>query len=180
MCRIFLQETFVVEDCIDYQPLTSNIHQSRWTIPSHTNISYSDEGMRISASAWADLYLNNQINKPCSIEWKMGSYSSMLFNWYLWDTNKTTRYINPNEFDNGITANRFTLDVYPSNSNYINYKPNVNDIIRLEVDNTECRLYVNDVLKITKSYTQSSPFILGFGTSTNRYSTVKNLKIKAL
>ncbi|WP_296862177.1 hypothetical protein [uncultured Methanobrevibacter sp.] len=160
--------------------MLDNSKQSRWTMPANAIISYSNEGMRISAQSWADLYLNNPINKPCIIEWEIGAYSYMLFNLYLWDTNKSTRYLNCYEFSSGSSGNMFVLDVYNSSSNYINYKPNVGDIIKLEVDNTECRAYVNDVLIITKNYTHITPFLLGIATSSDRYETMKNLKIKAL
>lgn len=143
-------------------------------------MSYDNNGMKVSAPSWADLYLTTQISKPCSIEWEMNQYSLQLFNIYLWDTSKSTRYLNAYLLDAGSTANRFIFDIYNSSANYISFVPSVGDIIRIEVDNNECRAYVNGVLKISKSHSHVSSFLFGLATSSNRYTTYKNLKIKPL
>ena len=169
-----------IEDCIEYQPLTNNAHQNKWTIPSNAIITYDNNGMKVTGSSWADLILSTQISKPCTIEWQMGTYSSYLFNIYLWDTSKTTRYLNVNESNNGTYANKLICDIYSSSSNNVSFKPNAGDIIKIEIGFNACKVYVNDSLKITKTHNHISPFLLGIGTSSGRHSIYKNLKIKPL
>ena len=69
MCNehlIFVSEIFVLEDCILYDSLTSA--SGKWTIPSGTTSSYSDDGWRISASSYKQIKLTEKLTSECSVE----------------------------------------------------------------------------------------------------------------
>ena len=165
-----------VEDCIDYQPLTSNAHQSRWTIPSAVTSSstfgYSSTGWKFgNASAYSIIELNNVPSLPYSLEFYISS---------------VTNSSNPQPILNMKTDNSEEA-VYIGRSNNksefmgssINRATTGSTLLRMELKANEQKLYINDVLITTKTKSLSD-LPLTLHTGSNRMIEIKDWKIKPL
>lgn len=149
---------------------------SHWTIPSSANATYSSNGMQFGGSGWADAYLEVPLTKPYSIEFDLTQWrGSPCYLHYLWDSTKTTRII-----CFGGDTNRTYIDIYPNANNYWNSNISQGSHVKIEIGNDDAKLYVNDELKLTKSYSMPSSSILGLGKSGGNPTTWKNIKIKPL
>ena len=175
-CGTFVSKTYSLEDCMDYQAMTDNSKQSRWTIPSAVTSSsifgYSSAGWKFgNASSYSAISLNNGVSLPCSIEFYISSVAN------------TANYQPITILKNGETTIQALLG---DDDNTIFMGDNIrigipaNTLIRLELETNTQRLYVNDILKSTKTKTLpiSSPF--EFHTGVNRMIELKEFKIKPL
>lgn len=176
---MFLQETYVIQDCVYYNDMTSS-DSTHWTIPASANATYSSNGMRIAGSSWTDCYLEIPISKPVSVEYDVTDYSYSgsnppLMN-YTYLTDKSGREIQFNQSSDGYLI----LDKYPSNSNTTNYTLPKPCHIKIAFRDNIVEVYVDDVLKISKTYSMPSQFLFGVSTAGNRSTTYKNIKVKAL
>ena len=170
-----LSQTYSLEDCIYYNTMTS-ADSTHWTIPSNANASYNSNGMKLSGSGWADSYLEIPLTKPYSVEFDITEWSSNpSYLHYFWDNSKSTRHIHMGRNNDGTY-----FDVYPNTSNYWNGTIPQNCHIKIEINNDEAKLYVDDVLKLTKSYSMPSTSRFGLGKSGGSSTTWKNIKIKPL
>jgi len=152
---------------------------THWTIPANANASYSSNGMKFSGNGWSDAYLNVPLTKPYSIEfdlteWSSGSSSPGCLH-YLWDSTKTTRHLYT-MYHNSKTI----FDAYPNEDNSWNGSITQGSHVRIEINDDNAKLYVNDELKLTKTYTMPSSSILGLAKSGGATTTWKNIKIKPL
>ena len=164
-----------VEDCTYFNTMTS-ADPTHWTIPSSLNVSYSSNGMKFQPNSFVDSYLEIPLTKPYSVEFDLIQYSgNPTYLHYLWDSTKTTRQIFM-----GLSSGKTILDTYPSSSNYWNASIPQGSHVRIEVNEDNVKLYANDDLKLTKSYTMPSSSILGLAGSSNTTCTWKNIKIKPL
>ena len=172
-----VSKRYAIQDCNYANDLTSS--DGHWTIPSSANASYSSNGMKLQGSSWSDCFLNIEITKPSSIEYDITDYGGdVKYQNYLWDSNKANRRFHM-WFNNSSSLTIF--DYYNSSANSINYTIPTGSHIKVNVKADSLELYVDDVLKITKSnYTMDSTFIFGLATGTSRSTTYKNLKIKPL
>ncbi|MEE1227201.1 MAG: Ig-like domain-containing protein [Bacteroidales bacterium] len=170
-----LQETYELQDCIYYHDMTS-ADSSHWTIPSNANASYSSNGMQFSGSGWSDAYLEVPLTKPYSVEFDLTQWSSNpSYLEYFWDSTKTTRYMHMM-----YMSPKTIFDTYPNQDNSWNGSISQGSHIKIEVNEDNAKLYVNDELKLTKSYSMPSSSLLGLGKSSNSPTTWKNIKIKPL
>ena len=176
MFRIFLQETYAIEDYFYNNPMTS-ADSTHWTIPSNANATYSSNGMKLQGSSWADCYLEVPITKPCSIEYDMMDYAGTIpyYN-YLYSSDKSQRLIIMYRQETGYTV----LDTNGSTVNRIDYTIPKESHVKLQVNNDSIKLYVDNVLQISKSYSMPSSFVFGVTTAGSRSTTYKNIKVKAL
>lgn len=132
--------------------------------------------MRFRGSGWSDAYLEIPLTKPYSYECDITEYTNTpSYLHYFWDSTKTTRHI---QF--GLNSGKTYLDVYPNIDNAFNGSITQGSHIKIEVNEDNLKLYVNDELKLTKTYTMPSTSILGLGKSSNCTTTWKNIKIKPL
>lgn len=171
-----LQETYEVKDCFYYHTMTSS--DGHWTIPSSAGVSYSSDGMKLQGSSFTDCYLEVPITVPSVIEFDLTDYTgSNGYSLYLFNGDKSTRLVQMY-----LGQSRYTiLDNYNYSSNAIDYKIPIGSHVKMQVNSNSIELYVDDVLKITKSnYSMVSPYILSIATGTSRSTTYKNMKIKAL
>lgn len=167
-----MQETFVIEDCYDYDPLTTN--KSKFT-GTGINPVYSNTGLCVNGNANSDSYYLYQNNLPStfSVEFEFvsinflttatGKYSSEM---YVYGVELGCHK------DNGI---------FYGNGGSLTYTHNfftVGDLIRLDYDGTNVKLYQNDNLIV--SLAKGSDTNVGFKTHNTRNLCVKNLKIKDL
>lgn len=178
-----LTDTITIEDCLDYQPMTSNIHQSRWTIPSAVTsasiFGYSSDGWKYgNAPSYSNMKLNTILPEyPFSIELTVHSKSGMAPSILV--ENENGNYM-------GFVHNDQNQFVYlqsgagMSTSN-VNYDALSNTKIRIEVTSSAFKTYVNDVLFDTRSHTLNNINTkLRLDTGNNRWCVINNLKIKPL
>ena len=167
-------ETYSIEDAIYFNDMTSV--PSGWTIPSSANATYSSNGMQFRGSGWADAYLEVLLTKPYSVEFDLMAWSNNpSYLHYFWDSTKTTRLVQM-----GKSNTQTYLDEYPSTSNTYNNTIPQGSHVKIEINETDAKLYVDDELKLTKTYTMPSSSIFGLGKSSNCTTTWKNIKIKPL
>lgn len=149
---------------------------THWTIPSNANASYSSNGMKFQGSGWTDAYLNVPLTKPYSIEFDLTEWSnSPTYLHYIWDSTKTTRHLHMM-----YMSPKTVFDVYPNQDNAWNGSIAQGSHIKIEINEDNAKLYVNDDLKLTKTYTMPSSSILGLAKSGGATTTWKNIKIKPL
>ena len=175
-----LQEIFVLEDLIDYQPMTSNIHQSRWNIPSAVTRSsifgYSSNGWKFgNASSYSTISAVNSVNTPYSMEFTLtdkhngAETPAPIFGAYL-----GSNYIMCNTKPNSLEIN-----VQGSIQSYsLTYT--LPCTIRYELTANTVSVYVDDVLVGSRTHSLTGNPVPTFQTSSNRYCVIKDYKIKAL
>lgn len=168
-------EIYSLEDCKYYHDMTSA--NNHWTIPSNATATYSSQGMKIQANSWADLFLEVPITKPASIEYDMTDYTGTVkYGNYFWDSTKANRYFQMYSDGTPLTV----FDAYPNNSNRIAWDIPVGAHVKINIKEDTMELYVDDVLKLSKTYTMGSPFVFGISTGQNRSTTYQNVKIKPI
>ena len=165
--------SITIEDIKYYDPLTSN--KGHWTIPSGANVSFSNTGMYCGEGSWNDIYLEIPITKPCEITYDIVDWTgSNSYHLYLWDSTKANRL-----FHLYKTSSNYTVfDTYPSDTSSFQGTIATGSTVKIKVYTDKLELYVNDTLKVTKTYTISSPVIMSWLTASSRTTTYKNLKIK--
>ena len=175
---IFVSETYSLEDCIDYDPLTSNT--GKWDFPSGTTVNYNSNGMYISASGWKDGYFHNTYTKPYSVEFELADYSASGSNTfymalYFYNSSKS-RLAQAQTINNNKTA----IGAYSGTPTEISYTIPKGSIVRIDIESNSMKLYVDDELKVSSTYDLASPSIVGVTTAGNRSTTYKDWKIKPL
>lgn len=172
---ILVSKTFSVEDCILYDPLTSN--SGKWTIPSGVNSTYSSNGWNVSANAYKQVKLTDKLTTDCSVEITIADYS----NWnpmgviiYAYTNGETT----PNQaILTGGSSNASNRKVFDTLLDH--------DLIkggkyRIEYTSSTLKVYENDVLLGQASSSVGLPTRFEFHTSTDRWAIYKDLKVKPL
>ena len=71
---MFVSETYSIEDCINYDSLTSA--SGKWTIPSGVTSQYSSDGWKVSANAYKQIKLTEKLTSDCSVEFTLVDYNS--------------------------------------------------------------------------------------------------------
>ena len=176
-----LQETYEVEDCIDYQPLTSNADESKWTIPSAVKSSsiygYSSDGWKFgNASSYSRIIHQTSLTFPFSMEFKLTELNStssgdgvLIF---IYSNGST-----PN-FGIGHDRNGWWLG---TTSNRSNDSFTSGDVIRVEYGTSNSvKLFKNNVQIVTGTHSVTGPTNVEFHTGNSRYCRIKNFKVKAL
>lgn len=173
----FVSETYIVQDCIIYDPLTSN--SGKWTIPSGVSSTYSSDGWRISANDYKQIKLTDKLTSACSVEFIISDYnasysgrgSSVLIYQY---TNGETA---PNQ-QIMIQSSDTTIDVLGTTINHTFVK---GAVYRIEYTPSTMSVYENDVLLASANNNIGFPtrFEVHMGGN-GRYAIYKDLKIKPL
>lgn len=161
MFRISVSETFVVQDCISAYADTKS---GAWTTNGATGLTINNNGLTLTNSNWGNVTLNTQLSQGISIEYKItalgGSSTDKLY------------------YNFGAVGGSFRTNSLMWGSTEISQSM-VNTVIRFEIENNTIKIYLNDVLKITDSFSPSA-FYMAFSNGPNRSGTIKDLLIKAL
>ena len=166
---MFLTKTYDVEDCINYDAMTSN--SGKWTIPSTVSISeYSSNGWKYgNASSFQFIDLTNTpYSSNYSVEITINSvYGDTPFVFYFESSTAQRTYliVYPNKYNLGGTEVSRT---FVSNQNY-----------RLDYTSNGLSLYIDGTLIKTISHNIGDAKIR-LATGVNRYAIIKDLKIKPL
>ena len=168
-----------VEDCIDYQPLTSNVHESRWTIPSavkNSTFGYSSDGWKFgNASSYSTISYNQSIETPYSMEFtitdrSIGSgYAQPIFGAYLGNS-----YIMGN-----CKSSTIEINVNGTITSY-NVSQSTPYTLRYELTSSSVSVYLNGTLVGTKSHSITGNPVPSLQTGSNRMMEIKDWKIKPL
>ena len=177
--RMFLQETYAIEDCYYFDPQTTD--KNRYTVVQGTaSITYSSDGASISGTAQSDCYIkNNALTLPTEyvatleitgLADTVGSgvryYGGLCFDDWFTDWNSGT---------NGRTYRLSTVSALSSNLQ----NPRVGDVIKVVRESGAMKLYINGSL-ITTNSNISHTGEYQHRSYNGRTITVKNLKVKAL
>ena len=173
---MILQETYVLEDCILYDSLTSA--SGKWTIPSGVTSIYSSDGWRISANAYNQIKLTEKLTSDCSVEFTLVDYSTPSGNnasviVYQYTNGETT----PNQhiMTNGYAS---TLNVLEDTLSQSLVK---GAVYKIEYTDSTMKVYENDTLLASASNTVGFPTRFEWHMGANsRYAIYKDLKVKPL
>lgn len=173
-----VSKTYSLEDCRDYQPLTSNAHESRWTIPSGVTSSYSDNGWRISANGYKQVKLTDKLTTACSVEFTISDYSNV-------DTQAVIVFA----YTNGETTPNLAIlqgGTSASNLRKVFTTQLDHDLIkggkyRIEYTTSTIKVYENNALLGESINTIGFPTRFEWHMGVNgRYAIYKDLKVKPL
>lgn len=167
-----------VEDCIDYQPLTSNATANRWTIPSGVTSQYSSDGWKLTANAYKQVKLTDKLTSNCSVEFTVSDYSNNSYAGiivYAYTNGETT----PNMVIlMGGTSKTTDRKVFNTQLDH--------DLIkggkyRIEYTSSTIKVYENNTLLGQASNTVGLPTRFEWHTGANsRYAIYKDIKVKPL
>ena len=177
--RSLVSKTYTIEDCIDYQPMTSNAHQSRWTIPSAVTsasiFGYSSAGWKFgNASSYSSISAVESQDLPYSIEFTVTDrYASNepqpIFGAYF-----GSNYLMVN-----CDLNSVVINVNGSRTTY-SHSYTLPFTVRFELTSTTVGVYIDDVLIGSKTHSLTGNPVPTFQTGTNRWNVIKDYKIKPL
>ena len=182
---MFLQETYGIEDCLHYDPMTSN--SGNWinsNSTSHT-ASFSSNGMSLTSSTNSARFymLNQSFTKPVSFEFTIVSATSNRLGLRVADVNdgntSTNNWINCGHYFGSYSHWRLTVQNQSNVDNTTNGF-NDNDVIKLSVTNDTVYLYCNDTLIAQKSHTLNMGLYFGFLSLFSNTRVIKDVKVKAL
>ena len=172
-----VSETYEVEDCILYDPLTSN--SGKWTIPSGVTSVYSDEGWKISANAYKQIKLTEKLTSACSVEFTLVDYESSNYG--------SAPPVIVYQYTNGeTTPNQKILITWDSTSfdalnTRINHGLVKGAVYKIEYTDSTMKVYENDTLLASATNDVGLPTRFEFHIGANsRYAIYKDLKVKPL
>ena len=174
---MFVSETFVLEDCIVYDSLTSA--SGKWTIPSGVTSTYSDNGWRISASSYKQIKLTEKLTSACSVEFTLVDYESSNYG--------SAPPVIVYQYTNGeTTPNQKILITWDSTSfdalnTRINHGLVKGAVYKIEYTDSTMKVYENDTLLASATNDVGLPTRFEFHMGANsRYAIYKDLKVKPL
>lgn len=174
MC-VFVSETYLVEDCILYDPLTSA--SGKWTIPSGVTSEYSSDGWKISANAYKQIKLTDKLTSACSVEFTLVDYNKLSYGASVLVYQYTNGETTPNQeiMASGNSSTRSTVFGTTMSHDFVK-----GAVYKIEYDST-MKVYENDVLLGSKSNNVGLPTRFEWHMGQNgRYAIYKDLKVKPL
>ena len=166
-----------VEDCTDYQQMTNNSKESRWTIPSAVSSSsifgYSSDGWKFgNASQYSTITYNGIDYPPFSLEC------------IVTDSNGIQPIIGAMFGSSYIFADRYSNNQLRINVNGSTTIYNVSYssvyTFRYELTDSAFSVYIDDVLIATVNHSLTGDCVPALQTGNNRYTVIKDFKLKPL
>lgn len=173
-------ESCSIEDCLDYQPMTTNAHQSRWSIPSAVTSSsifgYSSDGWKFgNASSYSTISAVDNQTLPYSMEFTVT-------NRYNKDNNPSPifgAYFGSNYLMVACSSNNIVIYVNGSQTTYAYSYPST-FTVRMEITSNTISVYIDDVLIGSETHSFTGNSVPTFQTGVNRWNVIKDYKIKPL
>lgn len=177
-CESIDSSTITVEDCIFYDPCTSNAKASAWTIPSGVTSQYSSDGWRVSANAYKQIKLTEKLTSACTVEFTLVDYGT---------TSSSYPSVIIYQYTNGDTTPNQELLLANSNSSMnvlgsvVSHKLVKGGVYRIEYAST-MKIYEDDVLLGSASNSVGLPTRFEFhqGSGSGRYVVYKDVKVKPI
>ena len=154
--RMIQSETYTIEDCRRYNPLTSN--DNIW-ISSNASITYNSDGMYISNGNWSQIGLLDELTQDMSVEYDVTYVSN--YEGYAYITSLCSDLTTWRDL---ITQQRIGATGH--------YK--------YEIKNNVFTLYKDNVIIYTASLTSNSFYLAIWTGNASRHCTFKDLKVKLL
>ena len=171
-----LQETYSIEDCINYDSLTSA--SGKWTIPSGVTSQYSSDGWQLSANAYKQIKLTEKLTSACSVEFTLVDYST--------PSGRNAPVI-VYAYTNGETTPNQHILSNPSSTSFNVCDTTINralvkgGVYRIEYTSSTIKVYENGTLLGSASNNVGLPTRFEFHQGAGgRYAIYKDLKIKPL
>ena len=170
---VFLQETFVVQDCTAYSDCTSSTTvEAIFDVPSNvknSTYSFDSTGWKYgNVSQYTNILLQSSITltKPMQISMKIIENNGAGLSWNI----------------GKIGSNWVYLDISSGNIRYCG--TNIKSIsygseYKVKIYSDKIEVYEDDTLIKTDNSTLTEWYV-ALGTGTNRYVKIKDFKIKAL
>jgi hypothetical protein len=172
-----LQETYTIEDCINYDSLTSN--SGKWTIPSGVTSQYSDNGWKVSANAYKQIKLTDKLTSDCSVEFTVVDYYSSSMSSY--PPVIIYAYTNGETTPNQLLLMNTGASAFTALTDTINHAVVKGGVYRIEYTSSTLKVYENGTLLATANSSVGLPTRFEFHMGANsRNATYKDLKIKPL
>lgn len=177
--RSLVSETYTIEDYIDYQPMTSNAHQSRWTIPSAVTsasiFGYSSAGWKFgNASSFSSISAVESQDLPYSMEFTVTDRYASINSQPIFGAYFGSNYLMVN-----CDLNSVVINVNGSRTTY-SHSYTLPFTVRFELTSTTVSVYIDDVLIGSKTHSLTGNPVPTFQTGTNRWNVIKDYKIKPL
>ena len=177
---MFVSETYAIEDCINYDSMTSN--SGKWTIPSACSTTYDSNGAKLgTATSYSQVKLTDKLTAPCTVEFTLVDYNS--------DWNDSSAVI-VYQYTNGeTTPNQGILSGgYRTNSYFDALGTRISHAIikgakyKIEYGQSTMKFYENNTQLASASNTVGLPtrFEFHVGSGGNRWVKVKDVKVKPL
>ena len=156
---------------------SQTVDKSRYTVTTGTaNLSYSNNGFKCVGTANVDVFVKNTaLTLPTNYEAEFtvteritdsaNHYGGLCFDDALFNFGKTT-------------LSYYRLSTVSSLGS-VNYSLQDGDVIKVRMENNTCSIYINEVLKISKSSINNTG-IYQHRAYNNRGLTIKDLKVKQL
>ena len=168
-------ETYTVEDCINYDSLTSA--SGKWTIPSGVSSDYTSNGWKTTSSAYKQVKLTDKLTSDCSVEFTVVDYSNTNNNGviiYAYTNGEST----PNQaILLGGTSNASNRKVF---NTLLSHDLIKGEVYRIEYTSSTLKVYEGDTLLGQASSSVGLPTRFEFHVSENRWARYKDLKVKPL
>lgn len=174
---MIVSETYELQDCTYYNPLTSNANG--FTVPSAVSsqsiYGFSSNGWKYG-NASGQMPLSPLITNNCSVEFVVSDYSSGGY------PTPVLRAYNGNTIVFSCFAQWSTNGWWlgSSNTKISSNAPTKGATYRLDITSTSLQLYENDNLIGTVNQSNTSSMELRLETGTNRYTELKEFKLKPL
>ena len=176
---MFVSETYSVEDCLDYDLMTSN--SGKWNIPSamQSAISYNSNGMTVSGlSSGQSMTLKTSYNVPVAVEFDLIASSSS----GNYDNASPQLCIDGTLHNhNSITIKPKSLIIQTGNNSGSFTDHSVSSVLgtyKIVMQSTQYSVYLDGTLVATQSNASISSTNFLILSSSNRSFTMKNVKIK--
>ena len=177
---MFLTKTYDIEDCINYDAMTSN--SGKWTIPSACSTAYDSNGAKFgTATSYSQVKLTDKLTAPCSVEFTLVDYHS--------DWNDSASVIIFQYTGGDSTPNQSLLSGgFYTKSSFDTLGTTVSHALikgakyKIEYGSSTMKAYENGTLMASASNTVGLPtkFELHVGTGGNRWVKIKDVKVKPL
>jgi hypothetical protein len=172
-----LQETYAIEDCLNYDSLTSN--SGKWTVPSGVTSVYSDEGWKISANDYKQIKLTEKLTSACSVEFTISDYYATNLGSY--PPVIVYQYTNGETTPNQVLLILWNASSFDALSTRIDHALIKGGVYKIEYTDSTMKVYENDTLLASASNNVGLPTRFEFHMGANsRYAIYKDLKIKPL
>jgi hypothetical protein len=177
---MFVSETYAIEDCINYDSMTSN--SGKWTIPSTCSTTYDSNGAKFgTATSYSQLKLTEKLTSDCSVEFTLVDYNS--------DWNDGQAVIVYQYTGGDSTPNQeILLGGFRTNANFKALGTTISHALikgakyKIDYGQSTMKFYENNTQLASTSNNVGFPtrFELHLGSGGNRWIKVKDIKVKPL
>ena len=174
-----LEKRLAIEDCIIYDPLTSD--SGKWTIPSSCQTSYDGNGGKFgTATSYSQIKLTDKLTTDCSVEFTVVDYYTDAPN-----SNHPLiiyQYTNGDTTPNQVLLNGSQTKLAAFGREISGRSVVKNAVYKIDYASSTMKIYENDVVIGTGSNNVGLPtrFEIHIGSSSGRWLKIKDVKVKPL